>query len=129
MSAETTSEILTRCPLCGEALNATGDECTKCDWVPGYRRRENQRERVLSNPRDFAAAVLSIVPGAGHVLKGHSIGWLFLGGIPVVIILAFAFTMFFGWLMIPAYWIAVAVDAYLKKDLRPPPPQAPRPGG
>jgi hypothetical protein len=64
--------------------------------------------------------VLSIVPGAGHVFKGHQVGWVFLTGIPVVIVLAFAFTMFFGWLMVPTYWIAVAVDAYLKKDLRAP---------
>ena len=118
MSVETTPETLTRCPLCGAALNESGTECTKCDWVPGYRRRETRREDFLRNPRDIAAAVLSIVPGAGHIFKGHQIGWVFMAGVPVIIVMAFAFTMFFGWLMVPTYWLAVAVDAYLRKDLR-----------
>jgi len=58
------------------------------------------------------------VPGAGHIFKGHQIGWVFMAGVPVIIVMAFAFTMFFGWLMVPTYWLAVAVDAYLRKDLR-----------
>ena len=120
MSVETTPETGTRCPLCGAALNEAGTECTKCDWVQGYRRRENRREQFLHNPRDVAAAVVSIVPGAGHIFKGHQIGWVFLGLIPIVIVMAFTFTMFFGWFMVPVYWIAVAVDAYLRKDLRAP---------
>ena len=118
MTVETPPATLTTCPLCGAPLNATGDECTKCDWVPGYRRQHDRREQVLRNPRDVASALLSIVPGAGHIFKGHQIGWLFMTGIPVIIVMAFAFTMFFGWLLVPTYWIAVAVDAYLKTDLR-----------
>ena len=41
-----------------------------------------------------------------------------MAGVPVIIVMAFAFTMFFGWLMVPTYWVAVAVDAYLRKELR-----------
>jgi hypothetical protein len=114
MSVETTPQTRTRCPLCGGELNASGDECTRCDWVEGY----GEQDVPDLHPRDIAAAILSIVPGAGHVFKGHQVGWVFLALIPVVLVMAFTFTMFFGWLMVPVYWLAVAVDAYLRKDMR-----------
>ncbi len=38
----------------------------------------------------------------------------FFAGVPVVAILAFTFTMFLGWLLIPTYWIAVGADAYFR---------------
>ncbi len=96
--------------------NAT--ECTKCDWVRGYR----QAARRQHDPRDILAAVLSVVPGAGHMLKGYTVaGWLLLlAGVPAICTFAFAFTMFFGWLLVPTYWIAVAADAYLRRDLKRP---------
>ncbi|WP_131989943.1 hypothetical protein [Chthoniobacter flavus] len=68
------------------------------------------------------AAVLSLaLPGAGHYFKGYRLmGWLLLlVGVPVVVVFAFAFTMFFGWFLVPTYWGAVAADAYIRKDLRP----------
>jgi hypothetical protein len=110
------------CPLCGTELPRGANECTRCDWVrrpPGPPPRKN-------NPRDVAALYLSVVPGAGHLLKGYNqLAILFFAGIPVVALLAYAFTMFFGWLLLPAYWIAVAADAYLRKDIRPPMPGTP----
>ncbi|MDR3401736.1 MAG: zinc ribbon domain-containing protein [Chthoniobacter sp.] len=107
------------CPLCGEPLPANATECTKCDWVPGYLRQEEERGR--RNPRDIAAAAFSLViPGAGHYFKGYVLAaWLLLLlGVPVIVVMAFTFTMFFGWLMVPTYWVAVAADAYFRKDLR-----------
>jgi len=120
MNTETLPETNFRCPLCGEPLPANATECTKCDWVPGYRDAEISA-RKPANPHDILAAVLTIVlPGAGHYFKGyHGAAWLFLLLVPVVGIFAFAFTMFFGWLLVPTYWAAVATDAYLRKDLRP----------
>jgi len=107
------------CPLCGEPLPLNATECTKCDWVEGYGEQEEwRRER---NPRDIAAAALSLfLPGAGHYFKGYVIAaWLvLLLGVPVTLVFAFAFTMFFGWFLVPAYWMAVAADAYFRRDLR-----------
>ena len=107
------------CPLCGEPLPDNAHECTKCDWVRGYRQNF---ERKPANPHDILAAALSLVlPGAGHYFKGYpTAAWLILllGG-PVVAVFAFTFTMFFGWFLVPTYWLAVATDAYLRKDLRP----------
>jgi len=113
-------EILNRCPLCDEPLPENATECTKCDWVRGYRQQAAGRRQ--HDPRDILAAVLSVFPGAGHILKGYTIsGWfLFLVGVPVICTFAFAFTMFFGWLLVPTYWIAVAADAYLRQDLKRP---------
>ena len=122
MNASTESEIDTtnRCPLCGEALAANAQECTKCDWVRGYRRQAEWRSHHDS--RDILAAVLSVAPGAGHMLKGYpATGWLLLiVGVPAICMFALAFTMFFGWLLVPTYWVAVAVDAYLRRDLKRP---------
>jgi hypothetical protein len=111
MNTETLQGTDFRCPLCGEPLPADAKECTKCDWVPGYRRAQ-MSTRKPPNPHDILAAVLSLaLPGAGHYFKGyHGAAWM---------IFAFAFTMFFGWFLVPTYWAAVAADAYLRKDLRP----------
>jgi hypothetical protein len=109
-------ETAARCPLCDAPL-IEADRCSKCDWV----REEREQGRVTrdSNPRNAAAALMSVVPGAGHIFKGYKLaGWvIMLLGVPVVCVFAFAFTMFFGWLLVPAYWIAVGADAYLRKDL------------
>jgi hypothetical protein len=113
-STQTTVQL---CPLCNEPLSQP-NECSKCDWV----REEVEPGRPERQTRDLAAVALSIVPGAGQIFKGHQLlGWLLmLVGVPVVMVLAFAFTMFFGWLMIPTYWIAVGADAYFRRDLRVP---------
>ena len=107
-----------QCPLCGTELPLNANECNRCDWV----RTQPDSERRPPNPRDMAAAILSIIPGAGHMFKGHMmVGALILASIPVLLIAAFMFTMFFGWFLVPVYWIAVAADAYIRKDLTPPP--------
>ena len=117
------------CPLCGEPLPENAKQCTKCDWVRGYEENAGLRDRV--DRRDIAAALLSVVPGAGHLLKGHIyVGAALLMAVPVILLMAFTFTMFFGWLLIPVYWMGVAFDAYLRPDLRglgglPPAPVAP----
>jgi hypothetical protein len=116
----TSDEVLTHCPLCGEPLRDNPNECSRCDWVRGYREQENWLKNY--NPRDGAAAVLSIIPGAGHIFKGYVLaGWLLmLVGPLVLFVFGFATIMYFGLLLLPTYWIAVALDAYLRKDLRTP---------
>jgi ribosomal protein L40E len=119
MNTETLQESGFSCPLCGEHLPSNATECTKCDWVTGYRQAQQPRPK---NPHDILAAVLSLVlPGAGHYFKGYrTMAWIILLlGVPIVLVFAFAFTMFFGWFLVPTYWVAVAADAFLRKDLRP----------
>jgi hypothetical protein len=52
-----------RCPLCDTELPAGAQQCTHCDWV--------REEPQVSHTRDMAAVWLSLVPGLGHVYKGH----------------------------------------------------------
>ena len=69
------------------------------------------------------AAMLSIVPGLGHIYKGHEaagIIWMFFG-MPVTIwvgILLGLATAGIGLLFPIACWVALAFDAYYERDLR-----------
>jgi len=55
------------CPLCDIELPDNATECTRCDWV---RPKETVASRK-GDPRDWAALWLSLVPGLGHLYKGH----------------------------------------------------------
>ena len=69
------------------------------------------------------AAVLSIVPGLGHIYKGHyamGLIWMFLG-MPIAIfvgIISILGTAGVGLLFPIGCWAALAYDAYRKKDRR-----------
>ncbi len=109
----------THCPLCGAALDpASQNECPKCDWVLGYRRRETTD---AGSVRDRLAVLFSIVPGLGHIYKGHRL----LGAI-LMLGSAFAFSAAslagfasagWGLLLMPLYWIGVMLHAYWLEDL------------
>jgi hypothetical protein len=69
------------------------------------------------------AALLSIVPGLGHIYKGHyemGLIWMFLG-MPVAVfigIISILGTAGVSLLFPPMVWVALAVDAYNEKDRR-----------
>jgi TM2 domain-containing membrane protein YozV len=75
------------------------------------------------NAENEIAAVLSIVPGLGHIYKGRFAAgffWMFVG-MPIAIwigILLGLATAGVGLLFPIACWIAVAVDAYGERDRR-----------
>ena len=117
------SETLTNCPLCGEALGANPNECSKCDWIKGYR----QREMFSISRRDAAAALLSLaVPGLGHIYKGHTtLAVLLLGGAAIVSAFAVAFFAFVfpvpaSPILLVCYWGFVFIHACAANDLNPP---------
>jgi hypothetical protein len=69
------------------------------------------------------AAVLSIVPGLGHIYKGHYEMGLFLMflGMPVAVfigVISILGTAGVGLLFPIGCWAALAYDAYMKKDRR-----------
>jgi hypothetical protein len=72
--------------------------------------------------QDLVALLMSVVPGLGHLYKGHLVtGILFLVGTVVAVLLCslFAtFTMGFGLLLLPLYWIWVMTEAYWIANLR-----------
>jgi len=105
------------CPLCDAALDsARAEECPKCDWVPGYRRRQLPRD----NTRDVIAVFLSVVPGLGHLYKGHRLsGALYLlGSAFAIVAVAVAATFTAGWalLLAPFYWAGVMLQVYWLED-------------
>ena len=73
--------------------------------------------------RNTIAAVLTIVPGLGHIYKGHyqaGVVWMILG-IPIAIWVGVLFglaTAGAGLIFPLVCWMALAYDAYCEKDLR-----------
>jgi len=108
-----------RCPLCNEKLGANPNECPHCDWVRGYRHRKQ-----TGTKRDRIAAVLSVIPGAGHYFKGHKVlaGVFLLGTIPAVYVATIAAlpTIGMGFILAPVYWVCVAAQAYWIEDRKEP---------
>lgn len=108
------------CPLCGEMLPAGATECSQCDWVKGYRHREPVTE---GTPRDVMAVVLSVVPGLGHIFKGHTrtgIIYMIMTGLVLFFIgLVGMVGMGFQLLLLPFYWVWTMLHAYLTPDLKP----------
>jgi hypothetical protein len=77
------------CPYCGHILPKDAQKCDQCDWV----RSETQTAEGKAS--DAMAVILSIIPGLGHIYKGHKLaGFLWMAGaIPagaLVLIAAFA---------------------------------------
>ncbi len=107
------------CPLCGEMLPARATECTKCDWVKGYRHR---LPVTAGTSRDIIAAAISIIPGAGHIFKGHvKMGIAYLAGTFLALFfigVVWMVSMGFQFLVLPFYWVWVMLHAYLISDLK-----------
>lgn len=104
------------CPLCGAGLNRS-DSCDRCDWTKDYGKPSLELRR---NPHDQFACILSLFwPGAGHFYKGHAGLAAGLAGCGALCFLwSVTFLMFFGFLILPAYWLGVAAHAYFLPDLK-----------
>jgi len=79
--------------------------------------------KILRRDRNVIAAALSVIPGLGHIYKGHTGEGLviLLLGVPLAfwvgILLSLA-TMGAGLLVPIAAWAVVVMDAYIEKDCR-----------
>lgn len=106
------------CPLCDAALDPNNPtECPKCDWHVGY---QTEAEQAVGNPRDVAAVVMSVVPGLGHIYKGHRLtGALYMLGALFAMFaagVASTATAGFGLLLLPLYWAGVMLQVYWLED-------------
>ncbi|MEQ1860991.1 MAG: hypothetical protein ABMA13_13735 [Chthoniobacteraceae bacterium] len=107
------------CPWCDTPLDAKNPtECNRCDWIDVDLSENAPR---VATERDTYATVLSVVPGLGHIYKGHTrLGGLFMvGGFFAILgsFIAATATMGFGLLFIPWYWVGVMLHAYWLEDL------------
>jgi hypothetical protein len=77
----------------------------------------------LIKAENAIAALLSIVPGLGHIYKGHfeaGLAWMFFG-MPLAVFVGILFglaTAGIGLFFPILCWVAVAFDAYFEKDRR-----------
>lgn len=82
-----------------------------------------QPSKDVLNAENAIACVLTIVPGLGHIYKGHvaaGLIWMLIGmplAIWIGILLGLA-TAGIGLFFPIACWAALAIDAYLEKDRR-----------
>jgi hypothetical protein len=108
--------VAMECPLCHTDLSETAVSCTKCDWV---RSAEDTHDHV----RDIAAVWLSLIPGLGHLYKGHILvgGLVFFLISPLLLGLVLAITpatLGLSLLILPAFMAGVMFHAYQAEDIR-----------
>ena len=87
---------------------------------------EGKLETAEGKASDAIAVLLSVLPGLGHIYKGHKfIGMvLIFFGTPFAVGLALLIatgTAGFGVALLPVYWLAVMVHVYAIKDRVLPP--------
>src|SRR5688500_3041887 len=98
---------VTTCPLCDAPLDPNNpNECPKCDWVA-----TSAPQQSTGSFRDRVAVALSVIPGLGHMYKGHRLtGALYMLGAGFAIfaaIVASTATAGFGILLLPLYWLGI----------------------
>ena len=102
------------CPLCGAALSPDNlNECPKCDWVRDAGGSQG-------TGRDLTAVCFSVIPGFGHIYKGHRLlgAILMLGSVFAACAAMLAGFASAGWglLLLPIYWGAVMLHVYWTDD-------------
>ena len=78
-------------------------------------------ETAEGKASDAVAVMLSVMPGLGHIYKGHKlIGMLLIfAGTPMAVAIALLIatgTAGFGLALLPIYWLAVMVHVYAIQD-------------
>jgi TM2 domain-containing membrane protein YozV len=81
------------CPYCSHLLPKGAEHCNHCDWIHGAS------ETAEGKASDAVAVLFSIVPGLGHIYKGHILAGLLwmIGAIPVGIFVFLAAFASAGW--------------------------------
>jgi hypothetical protein len=82
---------------------------------------QGKLESAEGKASDAVAVLLSVMPGLGHIYKGHKFIGLMLMfvGTPMAVGLALLIatgTAGFGILVLPIYWVAVMVHVYAIQD-------------
>src|SRR4030095_7265800 len=98
------------CPYCGHLLPKDAESCDRCDWKRGAT------ETAEGKASDAVAVLLSIIPGLGHIYKGHRLaGFLWMAGaVPagIFVLLAAIASAGFGAGLFFFFFIAVMLYAY-----------------
>jgi hypothetical protein len=105
----------TQCPFCGTALPKGAERCTRCDWT------RQATETAEPKASDAMAVLLSVVPGLGHIYKGHRLMGAILLFVVTPIAIAFGFlaafaSAGFGIGILVFYWLGVMLHVWGVKD-------------
>jgi len=107
------------CPYCGHLLPKDAERCDRCDWTRGTT------EGAEGKASDAVAVILSVIPGLGHIYKGHRLaGFLWMAGavpVGIFVFLAAIASAGFGIGLFFFYLIAVMLHAYAVDDRIVPP--------
>jgi hypothetical protein len=103
------------CPYCGTLLPKDAQACTQCDWT---REATTPAEPKAS---DAMAILLSIIPGLGHIYKGHKVTGSVLLFLVTPIAIAFGLlaafaSAGFGIGILVFYWIGVMIHVWGIED-------------
>jgi hypothetical protein len=112
--APTQIAATTTCPHCGQQM-ADAAACEHCGW-----KREGD-ETAEGKASDAFAVLLSLVPGLGHIYKGHTMVGLLLIFVatPMAVgmaLLAATATAGFAVLLLPLYWAAIMIHVWGIED-------------
>src|SRR5467141_5189859 len=102
------------CPECGHLLQSDAQSCDRCDWKRGAT------ETAEGKASDAIAVILSIIPGLGHIYKGHKLAgflWM-LGAIPagIFVFIAALASAGFGAALFFLYLIACMIHVWGIED-------------
>jgi len=107
------------CPYCGHLLPKDAKNCDQCDWT------RSATQTAEGKASDAMAVLLSVIPGLGHIYKGHRLaGFLWMAGaVPagIFVFLAAIASAGFGAGLFFFYLIAVMLHAYAVDDRVVPP--------
>lgn len=103
------------CPYCGHILPKDAQACDRCDWT------REATETAEGKASDAVAVLLSVIPGLGHIYKGHRLmgALIMFVGTPMAIgiaALTFTFTAGFGGLLLPLWWFGVMFHVWALED-------------
>ena len=103
------------CPYCGTPLPKDAQRCTRCDW------KRQATETAEPKASDAMAVLLSVIPGLGHIYKGHRMIGAILLFIVTPIAIAFGFlaafaSAGFGIGILIFYWLGVMLHVWGSKD-------------
>src|SRR4051812_29628183 len=103
------------CPYCGKQLPEDAQACDAWNWT------REQTETVEGKASDAMAVLLSVIPGLGHIYKGHKVigALIMFVGTPMAIgiaALTATFTAGFGGLLLPLWWLGVMFHVYAIED-------------
>jgi len=112
---EQISSDMMPCPYCGTMLPSNAESCPNCDWT---REATKPAEPKAS---DAMAILLSMIPGLGHIYKGHRVVGAVLLFLVTPIAIVFGFlaafaSAGFGIGLLVFYWIGVMIHAWAIDD-------------